>query len=885
MRTEDSRPVRLTEYQPPEFLITKVDLEFDLSPARTKVRSKLQIERNPQAEHSGALRLDGEQLELLSVHLNGTALYDGEFEADNERFTLFQAPDEFTLEIETAITPDKNTSLEGLYISKGMFCTQCEAEGFRKITYFLDRPDVMAEYRTRIVADKKDYPVLLSNGNLIGHGALEDDKHFVEWEDPFPKPSYLFALVGGDLGCVEDRFVTASGREVALKIYVEPGDEPRCAYALDSLKRAMRWDEEKYGREYDLDIFMIVAVSHFNMGAMENKGLNIFNSQYILAQPETATDTDYSLIESIIAHEYFHNWTGNRVTCRDWFQLCLKEGLTVFRDQQFSADMRSEAVQRIQDIRALRARQFVEDAGPLAHPVRPDTYVKIDNFYTATVYEKGAEVIRMMHIILGAEGFRSGMDLYFERHDGTAATVDEFVECMEEANQADLSQFKLWYSQSGTPVVRVETERNNSATSLKVTLEQCVGPTPDQQKKKPLHIPIALHLLDDDGAPIVLSPQALKGATIDADLGVIHLTDQTAEIELACEAKDPTLSIFEKLSAPVIVQQSLGPAKRAFLIAHSPDPVTRWDMIQTFAESLVLEISEIAAQNPDQELPPPDETFITALRKLILDESLDPLFKAEALALPSEIDLARNATVIDPDAIHAARQHVARAIATSLEPDLKALYVENANEGPYSPDHAQVGPRSLRNMALSHLCRLETDEAIELAVTHFKTAQNMTDSIAALSALTHVESSQRDDALAEFYEKWQSDELVVNKWFRLQAMSSLPNTLENVKALMNHEAFELTNPNKVRALVGAFAHVNQLRFHAAAGDGYAFFADTILQIDKLNPQLAARMMGALESWKRFGQARQKLIRAQLDRVRDTDTISKNLSEIVEKLCA
>ncbi len=885
MRTEDSKPVRLEEYEPPSFLIDSVELEFDLDPNRTKVRSKLSVRRNTDTQYDGTLRLNGEDLELLSVKLNGEPVDVDGYETDAEGFSLFQAPDEFILEIETAIKPEANTSLEGLYVSKGMFCTQCEAEGFRKITYFLDRPDVMAKYRTRIIAEADTYPVLLSNGNKIGHGELDNGRHWVEWEDPFPKPSYLFALVGGNLGCVEDEFTAQSGRKVALRIYVEPGDEPRCAYALDSLKRAMKWDEDKYGREYDLDIFMIVAVSHFNMGAMENKGLNIFNSQYILAQPETATDIDYALIESIIAHEYFHNWTGNRITCRDWFQLCLKEGLTVFRDQQFSADMRSEPVQRIQDIRALRARQFVEDAGPLAHPVRPDTYVKIDNFYTATVYEKGAEVIRMMNIILGESGFRKGMDLYFERHDGRAATVDEFVACMEEANDYELEHFKLWYSQSGTPVVRIGIDSSGDDSVLTLTLEQSVSPTPDQKTKSPLHIPIALNILDEQGQPIALRTRSESGAQVDKERRLVHLTNKKAKVVFDCDEGAKTVSIFEKFSAPVIVQRDLSPETRAALIAHSPDPVTRWDLVQSFAEIIILDIADSLSNDPKTALPPLDSAFVSAVRKLILDESLDPLFKSETLSLPSEIDLARVAHVIDPDAIHSARKHVLVDLATQLEDELTHIYRTNEQKAPYSPEHEQVGPRAFRNLALSLLCRLENANSIQLANEHFQAARNMTDSIAALTALTHLECSERENALAVFYDRWKADELVVNKWFRLQSLSSLPDTLIRVKALMSHSSFELTNPNKVRAVVGAFAHLNQLRFHANSGEGYTFFADTILEIDGLNPQLAARMMGALESWKRFDDKRQDLIRAQLDRIRNTEKISKNLAEIVSKLCA
>ena len=877
MKTDEPKTIRLKDYTAPSFWVDSVHLDIELSPNQTLVRAKLEVRRNSDTEQCEDLTLDGEKLELRGLKINGDTLPPGAYETSPDDLTLFDVPDAFRLEIETVIDPASNTELEGLYMSNGMFCTQCEAEGFRKITYFPDRPDVMAVYTTRVTADKSAYPVLLSNGNKIGVGDLMDGRHWAEWHDPFPKPSYLFALVAGDLACVRDKFRTMSGRDIALEIYVEPGDEDRCDFAMDSLKKAMTWDENRFGREYDLDIFMIVAVSHFNMGAMENKGLNIFNSQYILARPDTATDFDYGLIESIIAHEYFHNWTGNRITCRDWFQLCLKEGLTVYRDQEFSADMRSRAVKRIQDVRLLRTRQFQEDASPLAHPVRPSSYMEINNFYTATVYEKGAEVVRMLATLLGEDGFRKGMDLYFERHDGEAATVDDFLAAMADASGEDLEQFGLWYSQAGTPLLVFKDHYDEETRSYEISVTQSCPPTPETKDKKPFQIPIKFGLVDRSGQDIQLKANN-KSEIRFGDVAVLR--SESARFQFQDVPTRPLPSLLREFSAPVNVKFPLTNEELAFLMGHDSDPFNRWQAGQNYSEKLILQ--NVERYKSGQPLNT-DDAFITAIRKILKDDRLDAFMKAEMILPPSESNLARAMKVVDPVAIHHARNGILVDLACALKDELFATYQQNRKEGPYLPDAEHAGPRTLANLALGVLVKYETRETIDLAFAHFQAATNMTDTMGGLVALRDSECAERDAALDQFYEKWQKDPLVVNKWLSLQAVSSRSDTLDRVKVLLHHEAFSLSNPNKVRALIGAFAINNPLRFHDESGGGYQLFGEIIRKLDPQNPQLAARLLGAVENWRDFDDTRQGLMRSELLEIRETKNVSKNVFEIASKL--
>ena len=877
MKTDEPKTIRLKDYTPPAYWVDTVHLDFHLSSDRTLVLSTLNMRRNTNSDMAGPLVLDGEKLDLLDIKMDGHLLSSSAYETSEDSLTVFDVPDVFQLEIQTAIDPSANTELEGLFMSNGMFCTQCEAEGFRRITYFPDRPDVMAVYTTRITAEKSQYPILLSNGNKTGSGDLDGDLHWAEWQDPFPKPAYLFALVAGDLACIRDSFKTMAGRDVALEIYVEPGDEDRCDFAMDSLKKAMRWDEQRFGREYDLDIFMIVAVSHFNMGAMENKGLNIFNSQYILAKPETATDLDYELIESIIAHEYFHNWTGNRITCRDWFQLCLKEGLTVYRDQEFSADMRSRAVKRIQDVRMLRTRQFQEDASPLAHPVRPSAYIEINNFYTATVYEKGAEVVRMIATVLGPDGFRKGMDLYFERHDGEAATVDDFLAAMSDATGQDLEQFSLWYSQAGTPSLEIRDHYDAKTQLYELSITQSCPPTPESRTKKPFHIPIKLGLIGQDGQDLELQPEAPDAVHFE---DIINLTTETARFRFKNVASQPLPSLLREFSAPVNVRFSLKNEELAFLMGHDNDPFNRWQAGQNYGEKLILQnVERFKAGQPLQT----EDLFINAMRQVLSDDALDPFMKAEMLLPPSETNLARAMAIVDPVALHHARTAILVDLACALKDELFATYQKNRSDGPYSPEATEAGPRTLANRALGVLVKYEIRETIDLAFAHFQAATNMTDTMGGLNALRDSDCAERDAALDQFYDRWQKDPLVVNKWLSLQAASSRSDTIDRLKVLLHHDAFALSNPNKVRALIGAFAVNNPLQFHSEDGEGYALFGEIIRKLDSQNPQLAARLLGAVENWRDFDEARQALMRAQLIAIRDTKNVSKNVFEISSKL--
>jgi aminopeptidase N len=876
------QPVRLTDYRPPAFLIDTVDLTFDLRNSDTSVKSRLRIRRNPEVpDRTGPLHLDGEEMELISLVLDGEILVANRYQLPPEGgLILDDVPDIFTLDVETRIAPDRNTALSGLYMSGGNFCTQCEAEGFRRITYFIDRPDVLARYSTTITADKAKFPVLLSNGNPVERGEAAGGGHWAKWVDPHPKPSYLFALVAGDLVPVRDRFTTRSGKEVALAIWVRRGDEDKCGHAMASLKKAMRWDEDVFGLEYDLDVFNIVAVSDFNMGAMENKGLNIFNTRYVLAKPETATDTDYQNIEGVIAHEYFHNWTGNRVTCRDWFQLSLKEGLTVFRDQEFSADQGSRAVRRIAEVRTLRAIQFPEDDGPLAHPVRPDSYIRIDNFYTPTVYNKGAELVRMIHTLTGKEGFRRGMDLYIQRHDNHAVTIEDFVAAMQDASGVDLRQFKRWYNQAGTPEITVEDHWDATTHSYELTLAQKVPPTPGQPEKLPMLIPLALGLIGQDGHEL---PTRLEGETQSAQGSrVVPLAGPRQSFRFADVPAPPVPSLLRGFSAPVKLKGM--PLERLkFLAVHDPEPFARWEAGQQFATHLLLD--RIAAHQRREASAPLDSDLVAAMRRTLADADRDPAFAAEALALPSEAFLADQLAVVDVDAIHAAREVVRAALGKALATEFEAAYRHLADAGPYRIDGSSIGRRALRNTSLAYLAAADPEEGAALALAQFEAGANMTDVLAALTMLADLDRPERSAALARFYERWSHDDLVIDKWFALQARSSLPETPHRVRELTRHPAFERKNPNRVRALVGAFSQANQLRFHDASGAGYTFLADEVIVLDPINPTTAARLVQALGASRRHDPARQGLMRRELERVLATPERSKNTYEMVSKSLA
>jgi aminopeptidase N len=878
MRTDTAQPVRLKDYRPPNWLVETVSLDFSLHPKQTKVRATLALKPNPEAA-AAPLVLDGDGLTLTALKLDGTALAPDSYVVTPDSLTIPQVPNApFTLEIETLVDTTANTQLSGLYRTSGNYCTQCEAEGFRRITYFPDRPDVMAVYTTRIEADKADTPVLLSNGNLIDSGDLPGGRHFATWHDPHPKPSYLFALVGGNLSAIEDRFVTMSGRDVMLRIYVEPGKESRCGYAMDSLKRSMRWDEERFGREYDLDIFMIVAVADFNMGAMENKGLNVFNDKYVLATPETATDSDYAGIEAVIAHEYFHNWTGNRITCRDWFQLCLKEGLTVFRDQEFSSDMRSRPVKRIADVRGLRAAQFIEDSGPLAHPVRPETYKEINNFYTSTVYEKGAEVVRMVQTLIGPEKFRAGMDLYFSRHDGHAATVEQFIQCFADASGRDMTQFMRWYSQAGTPEVTVAGRFDPARKTYKLEARQSVPATPGQPTKAPMVIPLALGLVSQDGCDL---PLALSDGT-KIERGVLVLDEPAATFEFTGIGKAPVLSINRGFSAPIKLVTDLGAGDLAFLAAHDSDAFNRWQALQTTAMRLLIEnVADLPAGKP----PRNGERLIAALAAILEDAKLEPAFVALALVPPGEGDIAREIDHdIDPDAIFGARKALRAAIGGKLAPALANAYDGMTVPGPYSPDAASAGRRALRNAALDLLAAAGTPEAIARTARQYEGADNMTDRMAALATLSLHAGPERERALADFYARYTADALVIDKWFSLQAMIPQSDTLDKVRALTAHPAFSFANPNRVRALIGAFA-ANTTQFNRVDGAGYDFVAGNVLALDPKNPQLAARLSTAFRTWRTLEQGRRGKAQAALERIKATPNLSRDLADIAERALA
>ncbi len=870
--------IRRVDYTPPTFLIDTVDLDVELGKETTDVVARLAVRRNPAAVSQPAdLILDGKKMELVSVQLDGTP---ASHEVTPETLILRGVPDSFALEIRTRLRPQDNTELTGLYKSRDLFCTQCEAEGFRRITYFLDRPDVMARYTTRIVADRALAPVLLSNGNLVDSGTLDDGRHFAMWEDPFPKPSYLFALVAGPLECLEDRFTTRSGREVTLRIYVRPGDVGRCDHAMESLIKSMKWDEEVYGLEYDLDTFMIVAIDDFNMGAMENKGLNVFNSKLVLANPETATDLDYHSIEAVIAHEYFHNWTGNRVTCRDWFQLSLKEGLTVFRDQQFSADMGSAADARIDDVRRLRASQFPEDAGPMAHPVRPDSYIEINNFYTATVYQKGAEVVRMMHTLLGPERYRKGIDLYFQRHDGQAVTCDDFASAMEDASGVDLAQFRLWYAQAGTPDVRVEGRHDAAGRRYTLTVTQSLRPTPGQPEKKPMHIPLAVGLLDGAGRdlPLKLAGEAAAGGTT----RVLDLRTPRDVFVFEDVPEKPVASLLRGFSAPVKLDAPRSDDELTFLMAHDSDPFARWEAGQQLGARLILELVEARKAGSPMVVP---VHFVEAMRRTLDDQRLDRSFIADAVTLPGLAFLGELMPEIDIDGLWAAQQSVRSVLSDRLADRWSSVYDANHATGPYRFTPGEVGRRRLRSTALSYLSLDKGDAARRRAVAYFDSAGNMTESIAGLTVLAELGGTEGETALAAFHERWKGEALVLDKWFAVQARTPTEGTLERVKRLVDHPSYDRRNPNRVYSLIGAFASGNPVQFHQAGGAGYRFLADQVLATDRLNPQIAARLLGPLGSWRRYDKDRQDLMKRELQRIVAEPGLSRDVFEIVSKSLA
>ena len=866
MRTDTAPvPTQLSDYRPPNFKIESVYLDFDLKPKATEVRSKLVVTRLAD----GPLELDGDSIELKSVKIDGRDLKRSDYRLTQNKLILADVPDSFTLEVETVCNPSENSTLMGLYVSGGRFCTQCEAEGFRRITYYPDRPDVLSVFTVKITADKEKYPYLLANGNMVESGDLPKGQHFAVWEDPFPKPCYLFALVAGQFDILEDSFTTMSGRDIPLTIYVDPGDAPRAEYAMDALKRSMRWDEEAYGREYDLDRFMIVAVRDFNFGAMENKGLNIFNSALLLADGKSATDMNFERIESVVAHEYFHNWTGNRITCRDWFQLCLKEGFTVFRDQEFSADQRGAAVQRIKDVRALRGRQFPEDAGPLAHPVRPKEFVKIDNFYTATVYEKGAELIRMLKTILGAEEFRQGCDYYFESLDGTAATVEEFISCFEKTSGQDLTQFMRWYEQAGTPHVKVTRSHglDTEVSANVITFQQATKATAGQAKKKPVVIPVRWQAIGDDGP--LNEPQ------------LTLLTTETDKVSLPLTNQPYSLSVLQDFSAPVILHSDQNADDALRLMANDPNAFNRWEAGQALARKLM---GEMAKAIETGKMPKADRAlkgYTNALRNTLGDDNFDNNFKALALTIPSNMEVLQSLPQADPIAANLAGHWLNRAIADTARQDLISTYHALQDDGPFSPDAEAAGRRALKNRCLSLLASRQDGVAAPLAIAQFNSATNMTDELSALVILEKLGGRRVDQSMEDFYAKWKDNPLVIDKWFAVQAGRKHPEGVAAIHALTKHEAYDPRNPNRVRALVGGFAMSNAHLFHHVSGAGYDFFTAQVLDMDSRNPSIAARLLGVYEIWRKLDTDRQDKIKAQLRKVIASKP-SKNVLEIATK---
>ena len=870
MKESSPHVIYLQDYQVPAYFVDSIALCFNLGETFTLVTSTVSYSRNTESEAAAILELDGEQLELLSVSINTKILDENDYTQTEQGLTIPNVPEHFSLAIKTRIYPQKNTSLEGLYQSSGNFCTQCEAQGFRKITYYLDRPDVMARFSTEIIAEQAKYPVLLSNGNLEAQGVLEDGKHWAKWSDPHRKPAYLFALVAGDLEQVEDQYTTQSGRDVTLKIYTEAHNIDKCDYAMASLKRAMHWDEQRFGLEYDLDIYMIVAVDDFNMGAMENKGLNVFNSKLVFASPETATDANYISIEAVIGHEYFHNWTGNRVTCRDWFQLSLKEGLTVFRDQEFTADLHSRSVKRIEDVRMLRSHQFAEDASPLAHPIRPASFAEINNFYTLTVYEKGAEVVRLYHSLLGKAGFRKGMDLYFQRHDGQAVTTEDFLAAMSDANKRDLSQFQTWYSQAGTPSVAVTMDYNAEQQRCQLTFRQSCPKTAETEIKQPFIIPIKLGLLNSKGE--------------DFDLGLdnqtLILTEFEQQFSFDQITECPTPSLLRGFSAPVKLHYAYSSADYIFLMKYDNDEFNRWNAAQQLAFSVLLEM--LAKQQAGEPYGLSHEV-IEAYQQVLNNQSLDAALRAEALLLPSQNELAEASEAADPEAIFIVHEYFIKTLAKSLRIDFETVYTQLAQaQQEYRVEHHDIGCRALKNRCLSYLAYIEDDGLVDLIYQQFSQANNMTDQLAAFNCLRNMTGEKHDQAIAEFHTQWQSDSLVMDKWFLAQATSNREDCLERVQALMQNPLFDMRNPNKVRSLINAFALANPVRFHDKTGNGYEFIADQVMALDTLNSQIASRLVRSLMNWKHYETGRAEKMQQQLKRIAAKEDLSKDVAEIVDK---
>ncbi len=853
------------DYQAPSHTITDIDLTFDLYDNDTIVTA---LSKVVQKGESTTLELDGEGLELRSVKVNGEDW--AHHEVKEASLVLSDLPAEFELEIITKIDPEANTALEGLYKSGGAFCTQCEAEGFRRITYYLDRPDVLAKYTTKVIADKATYPYLLSNGNRIAQGEAENGRHWVQWQDPHPKPAYLFALVAGDFDVLRDKYTTMSGRNVDLEIFVDKGNLDRAGHAMTSLINSMKWDEERFGLEYDLDIYMIVAVDFFNMGAMENKGLNIFNSKFVLANDQTATDRDYLGIEAVIGHEYFHNWTGNRVTCRDWFQLSLKEGLTVFRDQEFSSDLGSRAVNRIDNVRIIRGPQFAEDASPMSHPIRPDKVIEMNNFYTLTVYEKGSEVIRMYHTLLGEEGFQKGMKLYFERHDGTAATCEDFVSAMEDATGVDLKQFRLWYSQSGTPTLRVNSEYNAEAKTYALTVEQFTEATQDQAEKQALHIPFDIELYDSKGQVI---PLIINGESVH---NVLDIKQDKQTFVFENVAEQPVPSLLREFSAPVKLEYDYSDAELIFLMKHATNDFARWDASQMLLAKYIRQNVTNVQTGSEVQL---SEDLIDAFRGVLLDENLEPAFIAQVFSLPSINEITGWYKQIDVDAVNTVLNSITVSLSAALEDELSATY-HTLKQAEYTIDHAAIGKRALRNQCLQFLAH--TDKGNTLVKAQYEAANNMTDTIAAMSAANSAQLECREELMADYSDKWKHDGLVMDKWFALQGTNPAEDVLEKVKATMNHEAFSLKNPNRTRSLIGSFLAANPVRFHDKSGSGYQFAGEILRQLNDSNPQVASRMIDPLLKFRKYDEARQAMIRAELEKLKAMDNLAKDLFEKVTK---
>ena len=874
MKDSTPKAINLKDYTQPYYWIDTIDLVFELGEENTRVNSTMALRKNKGFPDSYPLVLNGEHMQLGSIKLDGHALSASDYEVSEDELTIHKVPDRFDLEIETIIKPQENTALEGLYKSSGNFCTQCEAEGFRRITYYLDRPDVMAKFTTTVIADRKNYPVLLSNGNPVEQGEYEDGRHWVKWDDPFSKPCYLFALVAGDLGYIEDHFKTMSGRDIQLRIYVEHHNIDQCDHAMESLKKSMQWDEEVYGREYDLDVYNIVAVDDFNMGAMENKGLNVFNSKCVLAKQESATDSDFIGIEGVIAHEYFHNWSGNRVTCRDWFQLTLKEGLTVFRDQQFTADMNAATPKRIDDVNILRTSQFAEDAGPMAHPIQPASYLEINNFYTVTVYNKGAEVIRMIHTLVGAAGFRKGMDLYFKRNDGKAVTTEEFLKAMEEANNIDLKQFRNWYTQAGTPVVSVAEDYDAASRSYSLTLQQNTPATPGQDQKQAFHIPVRLGLMDNNGDDM----EVQFGEGTEKTTHVLDFNRDSQTFVFNNIEHKPVVSLLRGYSSPVKLEFDRSNDELAFCMAHDSDEFNRWDAGQQLATRIILRLVDAIQHNGQLEMP---EYFVDAYSKTMSNTVLDKALVARALSLPSISYISERMAVADIHAIHAVREYIHRQLSKRLHQQWLDLYNENQSaEFSLSPD--AMGQRFLKNTALSYLFYANKEAHVSMALNQFEKANNMTDQLAGFRVLVHNDTSQRQRVTESFYRQWQQEHLVIDKWFSIQAMAVLDDTIDSVRKLFKHADFDLTNPNRVRALLGAFCSSNPVCFHDVSGDGYRLLGEYVEKLNDLNPQIAARLLSPLTRWRRFDDKAQAMMKAELSRLSQLPHLSRDVFELVSK---